>query len=240
MTSNDHNDPMGAAILAAESGNLKEQFIRIESDLSEDDELPIPHLFRDFDQFPRLEQLAMNATKGRVLDIGAGAGIHALYLQNKGHDVHAIDSSPGAVDYMQRQGIPATCIDVFQYQPSEKFDTLLLMMNGIGIAGKVQRLPELLHHLTSMLNEGGSILCDSTDVKYFFEDEEGGVWMDLNADYYGEFQFRMHYGEHSTEWFPWFYIDFETLNSYCTDLGLDCTNLAQDGDAFLAKISVPS
>jgi SAM-dependent methyltransferase len=238
MIFSNHNDPMGAAILDAESGNLKAEFIRIESDLSEDDELPIPHLLRNFDQFPQLEQLAMNAAKGRVLDIGAGAGIHALYLQSKGLVVHAIDSSPGAVDYMQRRGISATCIDVFQFQPHEKFDTILLMMNGIGIAGKVQRLPELLNHLTSMLNEGGCILCDSTDVKYFFEDEEGGLWMDLNAEYYGEFQFRMHYDEHSTDWFPWFYIDFHTLNTYCRDMGLNCNNLAQDGDAFLAKISV--
>lgn len=88
-----NNDPMGAAIRDYQSKG-KASHLRVLSSMFDEDEMPVAHLFRTFNQMPRLEQKALSMAKGRVLDIGAGAGCHALALQERGLEVKAIDISP--------------------------------------------------------------------------------------------------------------------------------------------------
>jgi SAM-dependent methyltransferase len=239
------NDPIGLAIHTYSEGTGNADVIRVESDLSEDDEIPVSYLFRPSPKFPELEKIALRNCGPHVLDVGAGTGIHSKALIEQGKQVVAIDISAGAIDYLKSLQIPSKRIHFMDFEidgtigQTERFDTLLFLMNGIGIAGKLSYLSAFLEHCKSLLNPGGCILCDSTDVRYFFEDEDGGVWLDLNAEYYGEFQFRMHYKDQSTDWFSWLYIDGNTLKEYAENSGFKFEILHESEDnSFLAKLTL--
>lgn len=216
------HDPMGAAIrdyyLTGKNSRL-----RVMSSMFDDDEMPVPHLFRTFNEMPPIEQLALNMVSGRVLDIGAGAGCHALALQEQDIKVKAIDISPLSCEVMRKRGIKdVECINIYNTQFQGTFDTLLLLMNGTGIAGKLKLLPYLLNRLKELLAPDGCILIDSSDLKYIYENEDGSIDIDLNAPYYGEVDYRMQYREVNGEKFDWLYTDPSLLNSICQQNGLKC------------------
>ena len=135
---------------------------------------------------PELEVLALQQCRGSVLDVGAGAGCHALALQRRGLQVTALDISEGAVEAMQRQGVRQVLRqDIFQLKGAA-YDTLLMLMNGIGIAGTLEGLERFLEHAKTLLRPGGQILLESSDILYMYEEEDGSVMLDRNAGYYGE------------------------------------------------------
>lgn len=232
-----NNDPMGAAIRDYQSKG-KASRLRVLSSMFDEDEMPVAHLFRTFNQMPRLEQKALSMAKGRVLDIGAGAGCHALALQERGLEVKAIDISPLSCEVMSERGVKdAECVNLFDPQLQGKYDTLLLLMNGTGIAGKLNRLPMLLNRLKELLAEGGQILIDSSDLKYIYENEDGSMDIDLNAPYYGEVDYQMQYKNIKGEPFDWLYTDHMLLASISKQCGLNC-EIVEEGDNydFLARL----
>ena len=148
-------DPMGAAILDFQKQG-KAARLRVLSSMFEEDEMPVTHLFRSVPEMPVLEQKALQLAKGRVLDIGAGSGCHTLALQEKGFTVKAIDISPLSCEAMKLRGVKdAECINLFDNHLGTGFDTILLLMNGTGIAGKIEHLPALFQRLKALLNPGG-------------------------------------------------------------------------------------
>ena len=232
-----NNDPMGAAIRDYQSKG-KASRLRVLSSMFDEDEMPVAHLFRTFNQMPRLEQKALSMAKGRVLDIGAGAGCHALALQERGLEVKAIDISPLSCEVMKERGVKnAECVNLFNPQLQGKYDTLLLLMNGTGIAGKLNRLPMLLNRLKELLAEGGQILIDSSDLKYIYENEDGSMDIDLNAPYYGEVDYQMQYKNIKGEPFDWLYTDPMLLASISKQCGLNC-EIVEEGENydFLARL----
>lgn len=232
-----NNDPMGAAIRDYQN-NGKASRLRVLSSMFDEDEMPVAHLFRTFNQMPRLEQKALSMAKGRVLDIGAGAGCHALVLQERGLEVKAIDISPLSCEVMKERGVKnAECVNLFNPQLQGKYDTLLLLMNGTGIAGKLNRLPMLLNRLKELLAEGGQILIDSSDLKYIYENEDGSMDIDLNAPYYGEVDYQMQYKNIKGEPFDWLYTDHMLLASISKQCALNC-EIVEEGDNydFLARL----
>lgn len=232
-----NNDPMGAAIRDYQSKG-KASRLRVLSSMFDEDEMPVAHLFRTFNQMPRLEQKALSMAKGRVLDIGAGAGCHALVLQERGLEVKAIDISPLSCEVMKERGVKdAECVNLFNPQLQGKYDTLLLLMNGTGIAGKLNRLSMLLNRLKELLAEGGQILIDSSDLKYIYENEDGSMDIDLNAPYYGEVDYQMQYKNVKGEPFDWLYTDPMLLASISKQCGLNC-EIVEEGENydFLARL----
>lgn len=232
-----NNDPMGAAIRDYQSKG-KASRLRVLSSMFDEDEMPVAHLFRTFNQMPRLEQKALSMAKGRVLDIGAGAGCHALALQERGLEVKAIDISPLSCEVMKERGVKnAECVNLFNPQLQGKYDTLLLLMNGTGIAGKLNRLPMLLNRLKELLAEGGQILIDSSDLKYIYENEDGSMDIDLNAPYYGEVDYQMQYKNVKGEPFDWLYTDPMLLASISKQCGLNCEIVVEgENYDFLARL----
>ncbi len=221
------HDAMGQAIADYHSTG-KAARLRVLSSMFDEDEIPVSHLFRTYEQMPAIEQQAMDLSRGRVLDVGAGAGCHALVLQKRGLSVSAMDLSPLSCRVMRERGIVDVLLcDIMQTDRAEKFDTILLMMNGLGIAGTLKRLPDLLTRLSTMLNDGGQILTDSSDLRYIFEDENGQMDWDLANGYYGEVDFRMQYKRIKGERFPWLYIDFQLLKYTASQCGLHCEMLQQ-------------
>lgn len=229
------NDPMGQAIIDyAQSKN--EENIIVSSDLCDDDFIPVSYLFREFDTMPVIEQLALERCTGKILDIGAAAGMHAQFLTDKGLDVDVIDISKNSIDHLNNSGLNAKQINFFDYKV-KGYDTLLFLMNGIGIAKNLDNLKSTLLHAKGMLSENGKILCDSADIKYLYEDNDGATWIDLNTTYYGNFKFQMKYKEHETEWFEWLYVDFEKLKEIAEEVGLMATLIHEEDEQYLAELT---
>ena len=228
-------DPLGRIILDYSKDKVERQ-VTVESEICEDDFIDASYLFRTYEEMPKMEQIALEHCSGSVLDIGAGAGFHSNYLRDKGFEIKAIDVSPGAVEFMKSQGLNAEVQDF--YEVTEQYDTLLMMMNGIGIAGSLENLERTLLQAKKMLRENGQLLFDSTDIKYLYMDDDGGMWIDLNTEYYGNFNFRMHYKDQSTDWFDWLYIDFDKLQEAANKLNLKVEKLYEEDKQFLARITL--
>lgn len=231
---------MGAAILDYQTKG-KAGKLSILSSMFEEDEMPVKHLFRNLEEMPMLEQKALSLAKGKVLDVGAGAGCHALALQAQSIAVKAIDISPLSCEAMElREVKDVECINLFDphlgskngmgsedrlqneggSQSESGFDTILLLMNGTGIAGKKENLPALFNRLKALLNKGGQILIDSSDIKYIYENEDGSFDINLNAAYYGEVDYQMVYKDVKGDSFDWLYVDFPLLKSIAESCGL--------------------
>ena len=235
-------DLFGKAILDFQTNNSPEDLIT-ETTISDEDEMSVAYLFRDFSGMPKLEQQALLLSKGKVLDVGCGAGSHSLYLQNeKKLEVTAIDISNNAVEACQLRGISdVSRTDILEYKSDEKFDTILLLMNGTGIFGKIENVSKYLQKLKSLLSENGQILIDSSDIIYMFdEDEDGGKWISGDA-YYGELEFTISYKGEKEAPFPWLYMDYNTLRNAAVANVLKC-ELVLEGEHFdyLARLILDS
>jgi len=229
-------DLFGKALLDYQNGNYSED-ITTSTNISDEDVLPLPYLFRDYKDMPKLEQKALKLSKGSVLDVGCGSGSHSIYLQKKGFKVKAIDISKGAIEVSKQRGVlRADILNILD--EAETFDTILLLMNGTGIFQELTQVSKYLSHLKSLLNPNGQILIDSSDIKYMYEDEDGGYWMDMNSSYYGELDYFLSYKGEKEAPMKWLYLDFETLKLACETLGLRC-ELVFEGAHFdyLAKLS---
>ena len=233
MTSN--KDPMGRAISEYYMTGLAER-LRVFSPMFEEDEMPLQVLFRKYEEMPIIEQKALEMTRGKVLDVGAGAGCHSLVLQERGLDVTAIDISPLSVETMRQRGVGKVLEKDF-FSLEGTYDTILMLMNGIGIVGTLNHLPDFFRHLGLILAPGGQLLCDSSDIGYLFEDEEGRFDYP-GTGYYGEQVFHLQYKDTVGEPFPWLYIDKHALAEEARKNGF-VTEIVVEGDQhdFLARIT---
>lgn len=233
-------DLFGKAILDYQTKNNPKNLLT-ETSISEPDEMNVAYLFRNYNQMPKIEQKALQETKGKTLDVGCGAGSHSLYLQNNGIDVTAIDISKNAIEACKLRGIKkAYAQDVMNLQQSDKFDTILLLMNGAGMCGKLNKITTFLQQLKKLLTPNGQILLDSSDIIYMFDnDNDGGKWIPGNVDYYGEVIFTVHYKNETETPFNWLYIDYNTLTNAATSNGFNCELLTQgEHYDYLAKLTL--
>lgn len=226
-----NKDPMGHAIAEFHQTG-KARKLRVFSSLFEEDEIPVSQLFRTESQMPPLERKALQLADGRILDVGAGSGCHSLALQQAGKEVTAIDISPLSVEVMQQRGVRhVQQANLFDERFSDTFDTVLMLMNGSGIVGRLEKLPQFFQRMKQILRPGGSILMDSSDLRYIFEEEDGSFAIDLTAGYYGEVDFQMQYGTIKGDSFDWLYIDYQTLSYYAAESGFH-TELVMEGNHY--------
>jgi len=231
-------DILGNALLDYHFGRYTEDIIT-ETNISDADELPLPYLFRSYAEMPKLEQNALKHCRGTILDVGCGAGSHALYLQEKGLNVTAIDTSEGAVEVAKLRGLHQVSNKALLDYKNERYDTILLLMNGTGIFERVSGVPEYLQHLKTLLNENGQILIDSSDLQYTYpENEDGSIWVPANH-YYGELQFTMSYKEEKTGEFPWLYLGESLFEELATSNGFKFEILKRgENFDYLARLTV--
>ncbi|WP_269237685.1 class I SAM-dependent methyltransferase [Flavobacterium flavigenum] len=233
-------DLFGKAMFDFQTNNSPEDIIT-ETSISEEDEMSVAYLFRSYKEMPKLEQKALQLAFGKTLDVGCGAGSHSLSLQkDRNLDVTSIDISEKAIETCKLRGIKnAKVLNILDVE-EEKFDTILLLMNGTGIFGKLQNCNKYLSKLKSLLNEGGQILIDSSDIIYMFdEDEDGGKWIPSDNDYYGEIIFTISYKAEKEEPFNWLYLDYNTLQNAAIANGLKC-ELILEGEHYdyLARLTI--
>lgn len=241
----DHSyDPMGSAIADFWRHGVAGR-LRVFSPDFDEDEIPVESLFRTFDEMPPLERRALQMASGRILDVGAGAGCHTLALQTMDKDVTAVEISALSVATMRDEGVKQVLeqdfftleIDASCEELAHPFDTILMLMNGIGIVGTLDRLPQLFERFNRLLAPGGQVLLDSTDLCYLFE-EDGVIEIPEGDRYYGELEYQMQYKRIKGQPFPWLYLDPETLTAEAARHGYHAEIVAQgDNYDFLARLT---
>lgn len=191
-------------------------------------------------QLGRLDALALDRCRGRVLDVGAGAGRHALDLERRGHEVVAIDISPICTDLCRTRGVrDARTFDVMTLRDAEPlgtFDTIFFGMQTIGVAGGVDTLERFLARLRGCLTPGGQILLDSSALREGWEGESSGS-IEASAEA-GEIVLSTRYRGWFGEPFPWLYLGSAHLVAVAQSAGYDAEILDQvDGNEFLARLT---
>jgi SAM-dependent methyltransferase len=198
------------------------------------EDMPVEIFFRKEEYMPDIEVFALNLCKGKILDIGAGTGGHCLLLQKFGFDATAIELSAGACEVMKLRGVEKIInADVMTFE-GEKFDTLLLMMNGIGFCQYEDKLVPFLNHAKKLLNPNGQIIFDSSDVAYLYDDEPPE-----EGSYYGEVDYQYEYNGNKGEWFSWLYADAKLMNKVAKECGYKMQVVFEDDDDhYLAILSL--
>jgi SAM-dependent methyltransferase len=229
-------DLLGKAILDFQTSNSPEDLVT-ETNISEVDEMSVEYLFRNYNEMPKIEKKALQLSKGKVLDVGCGAGSHALHLQQKGLEVSGIDISANAIKACELRGLKNSRVQNVLEVENEKFDTIILLMNGTGIFRTLAKTANYLQKLKSLLNTNGQILIDSSDIIYMFDQDEDGGFMVPTDGYYGELIFTVTYKGETDVAFPWLYLDYNTLQNAAHENGFQC-ELILEGEHFdyLAKL----
>ena len=224
-------DLFGQAMLDFQTNNSPENILT-ETSISDQDEILVDYLFRSYSQMPIIEQKALELCFGKILDVGCGAGSHSLYLQNeKNLEVFAIDISENAIKTCQLRGLKNAFVKNILDLENQKFDTILLLMNGTGIFGTIDNTAIYLEKLKSLLNTNGQILIDSSDLKYMYDEDDLEYLQEKSKKYYGEIEFNISYKNQNEEPFNWLYLDFEKLKSISSKIGFDC-KLIIEGNNF--------
>ena len=229
-------DLQGLAIVDFYTGNLDAELI-VESDCAGTETIPASVFFRTLEQLPDLESYALGLCQGTVLDIGAGAGSHSLILQQQGFDVTAVDISPFSVAVMQQRGLQkAICSDIWDYQ-AEPFDTILMLMNGIGLAGDLKGLERFLKDIKRLLKPDGQLVLDSTDLSYLRKEPGANTKRILKkgADY-GKVRYQMEYRGVKGPYFHWLFVDEDTLRKYARRAGWILQVVYEEDSQYLARL----
>src|SRR5215204_611737 len=167
--------------------------------------------FGEYDDWHDLEKQAINKARGRILDIGCGAGRHALYLQSKGFDVTGIDNSPGAIKVCKLRGLkkaivrPINEIDKFS---KSAFETILMFGNNFGLFGNAENARELLEKMSRITNPHAQIIAGTrnpykTDIKEHLEYLRFNKRRGRMA---GQIRMRIRYGKTVGEWFDYLFV----------------------------------
>ena len=125
-----------------------------------------PRYFSDYSGWSKRERQAIQLAKGRVLDIGCGAGRFLLHLQQKGFEVIGIDSSKGAVKVCKLRGVKNVYLrsidEIWKFKPG-RFDTVIMMGNNFGLFGGFKKAKRLLKHLHVITSAEGQIIAEAVD-----------------------------------------------------------------------------
>jgi SAM-dependent methyltransferase len=216
------NDPLGQAINDYYFRQARAK-LWIHNTYGPKEEMPVAAYFRSYNDMPALEHQALQLCKGKILDIGAGAGSHALWLQQQGNHIAALEISGPACAVMKTRGIHNIIQqNIFDYR-EEQYNTLLLLMNGIGLTGTLNGLRKFLLHAAALLLPGGQLIFDSSDVAYVYEYNLPGL-----KHYYGEIAYRYEYKRKKSGWFNWLYIDRFTLSALAAEAGWQYQFVTED------------
>lgn len=232
------NDVYGKALLDY-LGGKKNAKIKVESDVAETEYWPVSEFFHSENDMCQIEKKALTECRGKILDVGAGSGSHVLWLQDHGAMVEAIDTSEGAVEVMRKRGVRRADVADFYQLSGRRYDTLLMLMNGMGIAQSMDNMPRFFAKVKELLNPGGQLVCDSADLLPLFVDEDGSAMIDLNGGYYGELCYVMSYGKQRGDEFGWIFIDFDTLQMVAAENGMKAEKIMDDdNNQYLVRLTV--
>ena len=206
-------NPFSTALLDYHAGDPSATFV-IHRDDGFHQRVPASVFFSD--KFPSLETRALDLCKGHVLDIGAAAGRHSLQLIHKGLHVTSLDILPETEAILRDRGVIRVLTSDILTFTGERFDTLLMLMNGIGMVGTLDGLDHFLRHAHEIISPSGQIICDSIDVSVT-SDPIHSAYRQRNLTLGrqpGQQTFTMTYSDTTGEPFDWLHIDFEALSDH--------------------------
>ncbi len=223
----ENEDVFGLALEDYYNGLLDAHF-DVSSQTIDDEQWAVSEFFLAHDQMSPLTCEALEMCRSTTLDIGACGGSHSLWLQSNGILVDALDVSCGACRVMKSRGLHSVVnSDIFTYETQKRYSTILLLMNGLGIAGSLDNLPRLLRKLSSLLSPDGKILTDITDLAYLYEEEDGSIALPLSDRYYGQIDYVIKYGR-ATAQYDWLFLGYDVLEDVATQCGLSLTCLQSE------------
>jgi SAM-dependent methyltransferase len=229
--------PFGRALRAYQRGEPDARELELRSDLGEREEIPVAVFFREPKEFFSFEREALRRCRGRVLDLGAGAGVHALPLQERGFEVVAVEVDPEVCRVLRRRGVRHVVrADAFSFQGGP-FDTVLMLMNGAGLAGTLDGLRVLLGHLSGLVAPGGQLLLDSADLRPGVDRQRPFASRE-DGRYIGEVQIQLAFRGEWGDPFPELYVDPDTLAVVAERAGWRTEILLEEEDgSFLARLT---
>jgi SAM-dependent methyltransferase len=203
--------------------------------------------FSEYEGWSQIEQKAMQFAKGRVLDVGCGAGRHSLYLQERGFDVLGIDISPLAIKICKLRGLKKTRVmpikDV-DFKP-ESFDTIIMMGNDFGLFGDLKKARRLLRRFYKMTSEDGLIIATSRD-PYVTNDRAHLRYHKLNkarGRMSGQVRIRVRYEMYVGKWFDYLMVSREEMEHILLETGWKIREFLNSGGphytAIIMKIRAP-
>jgi len=224
-------DIYGQALLDQYKGKLKSK-LWLYNSYGHPEDMPVDIFFRSEAGMPEMEIIAMDLCRGKTLDIGAGVGSHALILQSKRIDVTALEISAKACEIMKHRGVKRVIhADILKYD-SDKFNTILLLMNGIGLCGDIPGLINFLDKIKDLLLPKGQLIFDSSDIAYLYKPDDF-----IASKYYGEISYQYEYQKVKGNWFKWLYVDFKTLKTIAEKAGWQCEMIYEDDmDQYLVRM----
>ncbi|MBN2084622.1 MAG: methyltransferase domain-containing protein [Anaerolineales bacterium] len=235
-------DPYGQALLDFHNGGPSAT-ITVHRDDGYVSPLPAAVFFRKPAGFSDIEKDAIELCTGDVLDIGAGTGCHSLALQERGANILAIEISPQAAEIMKQRGVAKTrLVNVYELHGGP-YDTLLMMMHGIGMVETLSGLDRFLRHARTLVKEDGRLLLDSLDVRRT-DDPKHRAYQEANrraGRYFGEIRMQFEYKGVRGPLFGWLHVDAETLADHAGPAGWECRIIRQQEDGnYLAQLSAKS
>lgn len=226
-------DPHGAALLDCFRGETSAMLI-CHQDGARDD---VPAAFWLRDKINPLEATALDLCRGRVLDVGAGAGLHSLELQRRGFDVTTIDVSTDCVAIMRERGVrDARAADLYAFNAGP-FDTIVHLCNGLDKVGRLVDLPRFLNHMRHLLAPGGQLIADSFDLRIGADAVRLSEFARKEAAgrYFGELDLRFEYKGRNGAPFTVLQVDYETLARIAGDNGWKCALIDSAKGHYLAR-----
>lgn len=225
-------DTWGRALLDYHQGK-RDQPLYLHTSYGPPEQVPLQEFLKYDLRFTSLEEYALDICRGRILDVGAGTGAHTLILQEQNQTVTALEISAGACEVMRDRGVHKVEHGDYRKFKEGPFDTLLLMMNGAGLAGTLSNLGTFLNDLKSLLSPGGQIVMDSCDIQYLFETAE----VARSLEYYGNLNYCYHYQGVAGASFPWLFTDPFNLIEIAESQGLETQIVFQEGYQYLARLT---
>jgi 2-polyprenyl-3-methyl-5-hydroxy-6-metoxy-1,4-benzoquinol methylase len=234
-------EPFGKALKAYFQGN-HEAMVVIERDDGYRDEHPVEYYFRDENQFSLIEKMALDTCEGKILDLGAGVGPHALVLQEKGFEIDALDINRQACQIMHQRGVNnVVSSSVFDLK-DVKYDTILSLGRSLGFVGDLAGFEQFLNFAETITTSNGQILFDATDIR----NPKDRATIHLNyqknniADgrYLGEIRFYIEYQGVKGEIFKMLQLDPDALAKCCKGTNWDQSIIKQTPDGqYLARLT---
>ncbi len=210
--------------------------VSVRNDFGPPEEVDVSVFFRGEEAFEDWEGVALGQCGRRVLDVGACVGAHALVLQERGHEVTALDPIPEAVRIMRERGVDdAREGTLFELPSGEVYDTVILLMNGSMIAETLTGLDRLLAAASTVLEPQGALILDSTDLRDAVDVDEDE---DEDEDHYiGELHYQLRVGEQAGDVFPQLFVDPDTLDARARPAGWDVEVIwSGPGGRYLARL----
>lgn len=180
--------------------------------------------FTDYKNWFPVEKEAIKFTRGRVLDVGCGAGRHSLYLQKKGFDVLAIDNSPLAVQVSRKRGVKKAKALPFEevgtFKPNS-FDTIIMFGHNFGLFGNFDKARRLLRVLYRITTSKGTIIATTRDPYKTDSPEHKDYhkWNRARGRMIGQLRIRVRHGLLASPWFDYLFVSQAELKQLLIGTG---------------------